>query len=207
MARMRPDNRKAELAKIHIAKKELQMDDEQYRAVLWTVARVDSARDLDAAGRAAVLKHLRSRGFKSRPRRRVAEHPGTPHNIGREAQLTKIEAQLADMKLPWSYADRIAQQMFGIERVAWARKPAQFRAIIAALGVEQSKRAALQQVDALLAELGLDHSYVDRMVRPGLRGRWQRNQHALGVIGEHLTLRKVTADERRHQRERAARRF
>jgi phage gp16-like protein len=56
-----------DLAKIHIAKKDLGLDDETYRAVLWTCARVHSSKDLDHAGRAAVLDHFKARGWKAKP--------------------------------------------------------------------------------------------------------------------------------------------
>lgn len=57
--------RKNELAQIHIAKAALQMDDETYRAMLWTVARVRSAKDLDWTGRKRVLDHLVKCGWKN----------------------------------------------------------------------------------------------------------------------------------------------
>lgn len=56
------------------------------------------------------------------------------------AMITKIEALLADMRLPWSYADGIVKQMYGIERCAWARTPAQLKAVIAALYNLQKKK-------------------------------------------------------------------
>lgn len=59
-----PDHRKRELAAIHIARQQLGMDEATYRDMLWTVARVRSAADLDWAGRKSVLDHLASRGAK-----------------------------------------------------------------------------------------------------------------------------------------------
>lgn len=60
-----------DLAKIHIAKKDLGLDDDTYRLLLRRVAGVDSARDLDAAGRARVLGELRRSGWKPKaPRAR-----------------------------------------------------------------------------------------------------------------------------------------
>ncbi len=56
-----------DIAKIHIAKNDLGMDDEIYRAMLWMCARVKSSKDLDHAGRAKVLEHLKSRGWKPKP--------------------------------------------------------------------------------------------------------------------------------------------
>lgn len=51
--------RTAELAAIHIAKAEIGMADDSYRDMLWMLARVRSAADLDYAGRHRVLDHLR----------------------------------------------------------------------------------------------------------------------------------------------------
>ncbi|ROO28232.1 gp16 family protein [Salinisphaera orenii] len=122
--------RNATLAKIHIAKKDLALDDAVYREILWTVARVRSAKDLDAHGRDAVLSHFRSRGWKPKVAKRAGK---VPHNRDREPMLRKIEALLTDQGLPWSYADAIAQQMFSVERLAWLRDEQQLRAVIAAL--------------------------------------------------------------------------
>jgi len=73
--------RRTDLAKIHIAKKDLGMDDETYQAMLWTVARVHSAADLDEAGRQAVLSHLVARGAKV-GLRRPGKHRKPPPRAG-----------------------------------------------------------------------------------------------------------------------------
>jgi phage gp16-like protein len=63
--------RSMELAKIHIAAEQLGLrrpgDDSTYRDMLWSIGRVRSAKDLDAPGREAVLRHLRHCGFVDRP--------------------------------------------------------------------------------------------------------------------------------------------
>ncbi len=95
----RDNTRSRELATIHIAKKQLGLDDETYRDMLWTVARVRSSAALDFAGRKNVLDHLKARGFKSAPGKRA--HEGRPRNIEgseRSPQLKKVEALLADGK-------------------------------------------------------------------------------------------------------------
>lgn len=80
MAAKQKSPRNRDLAKIHLAKKQLGLDEETYRDMLWTVARVRSSSDLDMAGRIRVLHHLKSRGFKparsglSRPQARLAHH-------------------------------------------------------------------------------------------------------------------------------------
>lgn len=129
------DLRRRELARIHIAKHELGLDDESYRAMLWACARVRSARDLDAAGRARVLDHLKACGFKGK-------HPGSPHNLQSEErgpQLSKIEALLADARRPWAYVDGMTQRMFGVARVTWCDQE-QLQKIIAALVYDQRRR-------------------------------------------------------------------
>lgn len=59
--------RSIELAKIHIGAEQVLLltpgDDSKYRDMLWSIARVRSAKDLDAQGREKVLAHLRSQGF------------------------------------------------------------------------------------------------------------------------------------------------
>lgn len=68
--------RNAELAQIHIARAQLGLDDDTYRAVLWTVGRVKSAKDLDWTGRKALLDHFKAKGWKpSAPRKAKAEKP------------------------------------------------------------------------------------------------------------------------------------
>lgn len=77
-ARRKWSARSVELAKIHMAATDRQLlqpfDDSAYRDMLWAVARVRSAKDLDAAGRARVLEHLRGLGWQdpSPPQRRAA---------------------------------------------------------------------------------------------------------------------------------------
>lgn len=58
--------RKRDLAQIHIAKNDLGLDEDTYRAALWTIGRVKSAADLDFAGRRKLIEHFKSRGWKSR---------------------------------------------------------------------------------------------------------------------------------------------
>jgi phage gp16-like protein len=65
-----------DLALIHLAKQQLGLDDDTYRALLENVAGVRSARELDGAGRAAVLARLRVHGF--RPYAGSAARRGTP---------------------------------------------------------------------------------------------------------------------------------
>lgn len=84
--------RNAELAQIHVAKKQLGLDDDTYRAVLWTVGRVKSAKDLDWTGRKALLEHFKAKGWKpAAPKRAKA---ATPASGGQEGMVRALWADL-----------------------------------------------------------------------------------------------------------------
>lgn len=185
------ERRRAELAKIHIAASALGMDTEDkdpgsdYRSMLFAVGGERSAAKLTVEGRHAVLEHLRRCGFNAKPRKRVGEFPGTPHNIGNEAMLQKIEAYLADMKLPWSYADAIAKRQTGIARVAWCNKKG-LQGVIAALHVEQEKRRMLAALDEWLAAREMTREQLaDQYCLPR---NWERNRRALSRVMQGLAI-------------------
>lgn len=69
-------DRNRELAQIHVAKKQLNMADDAYRDLLFTLTRQRSAKDLDAPGRRRVLEHMKKCGFvTSRPDSALAKTP------------------------------------------------------------------------------------------------------------------------------------
>ncbi|MEX3628767.1 MAG: regulatory protein GemA [Burkholderia sp.] len=82
---------KATLARIHVAKTQLGLDDETYRAMLRSVAGVDSARNLSPTGATAVLRHLEHSGFKpTTPARRP--RPAASARAAVDPQSNKIRA-------------------------------------------------------------------------------------------------------------------
>lgn len=187
--------RRAQLAAIHVARAQLAqhgMDEDAYRAVVRRVsaahgAETDSAANLDDGQRRAVLDEMRRLGAE-RPagQRQARTYPGKPYNFGKLPELiTKIEAQLANMGLAWAYADAIARQQHGVEKVAWVRHPEQLRAIVAALHVEQEKRALDAAVTAELARLGWAPERVVELLRP-LRPHWRRHRPSLRLVLEFL---------------------
>lgn len=143
------ERRNRELAKIHVAKKQLGLDEETYRLMLMNVAGVSSASELTQEGRVRVLKHLESRGFV--PTRGKSPYPGTPHNLScrsKGALLGKIEALLSDMTLPWGYADGIAQQAFKVDKIAWCT-PLQLHKVVGVLATKQRKDATKKRQRAI----------------------------------------------------------
>ncbi len=146
------DVRRRELAQIHIAIKQLGMDDAGYRDVLFAVARVRSSKDLDWTGRKRVLDHLVKCGAKvGRGGFKGAPKKPKPANA---ALIGKIEAQLADMKLAWEYAHAIARQMFGIAKLEWCDAK-QLRAVVTALAQRQAKLGWIETVAEQVRRFGL----------------------------------------------------
>ncbi|KUJ73910.1 hypothetical protein AVO42_00370 [Thiomicrospira sp. XS5] len=86
-------SKRSELAKIHIAKKDLGMADDAYRAMLKDVAGVKSASELDFHGRHAVLHRLEKLGWKPKPR---AKKTG-PTSRKKASMGDKIRALWIDM--------------------------------------------------------------------------------------------------------------
>ncbi|NWO05547.1 MAG: regulatory protein GemA [Alteromonadaceae bacterium] len=178
-------NRKKVTAQIHIARKQLALDEDTYRlAIATATGGKRSCADCTVAELYQVLQHMKDRGFKARPRKRVAQHPGTPHNLNREPQLQKIEALLAELKAPWSYADAIAKRQYGVERTAWLRTVDQYRGVIAALDVELEKRSKLSALEQQLSEHGLTLDDVETQF-PNIRKGWRRHRQTLERLADH----------------------
>jgi phage gp16-like protein len=174
---------KSLLSRIHIARQQLAMDDDSYRVKLRDMFGVRSSKELTPRQARQLLADFERLGWKPQPGGRSK---GKPRNFNAlPTEITKIEAQLADMRLTWSYADAIARRMYGIERCAWLRKPEQLAAIIAALDVEQKKRQLLEQIGEALDELGLDGSKRERFLEQ-LPSNWQRHLPTLKVMAAEL---------------------
>lgn len=131
--------RNSDLAQIHIAKKQLGMDDDAYRDMLFAVARVRSAKQLDHVGRAKVLDHLKRCGFRGASSTRPKRPTPAPEVA---AMCRKVRAQLIALgKLPDTYADGIAQRMYGVQFYEWLQAD-QLHDLVAALQIRQRRMGA-----------------------------------------------------------------
>ncbi len=79
---------RAEYAKIHIAKKELGLDDETYRDILAWKFKVTSSKELNSRQVGALLAHFRAKGWKPRARKRS----GRSNITANDDQSRKIRA-------------------------------------------------------------------------------------------------------------------
>lgn len=125
------------LAKIHIAKAQLGLDDDTYRALLARVAGVRSAKELSPRQIGAVLAEFQRLGWTPKPAKKAGRSTPKPA-AERKAQMGKIEALLAEAGRPWAYADAMALKLFRVERVEWLDSD-QLGRLIAALAYDAKR--------------------------------------------------------------------
>ena len=102
------------IAMLHVAKKQLGMNDPEYYAMLSRFG-VKHSNELTFQKWPDVLTYLEGLGFV---KRRGTKGSGMNKAFAKSKAplLKKIEAILADMGKSWSYADGIAQNMFDRDR-------------------------------------------------------------------------------------------
>lgn len=140
---------RAQLIKvINVGRAQLGWDDDLYRG---TLARFGGTADADGrvslttlneAQMRSLLAHMRSAGF--------AASQGRPHNaeVRTRAEISKIEALLADTGKPWAYAEAIlkTQTRGRKQRIAFANED-ELKGVVAAL-----ERHNLKLLSAALSE-------------------------------------------------------
>ncbi|MCK9193420.1 MAG: regulatory protein GemA [Nevskia sp.] len=129
------DQRKRDLARIHILSAELQLDRVQYENVLALVAGVDSSTALDTAGRRNVIAHLQAHVDRLNG---VQPDPDRPANVYAKPQLRKIEAQLRAANRGWAYARSIANRLYGKTKIEFC-DTRELSGVIAALAIDAER--------------------------------------------------------------------
>ena len=126
------------MAKIHIGKKELGLDDETYRQGLQQITDKTSCREMNIAELLKVLQAMQAKGFKVRSK--FKEKRPTPR-ADKAPYLAKITALLCNQGKPQKYADRIAKKAFGVDFVHWL-EPWQLKKVIEMLAVHERRTRA-----------------------------------------------------------------
>lgn len=111
----RTDLKSREIQLIKIAQKQLGLDDETYRDMLWTAARVKSSTELDFAGRKKVLDHLKECGFKVTAKVNEWKFIDTAA-ADRQPLLRKICMVCKSMGVGKAYAEGAAKRQSGVDR-------------------------------------------------------------------------------------------
>lgn len=133
--------RKQLMAQIHIAKKDLGLDDESYRSILLRVARQESCKDMTTTQLVDVIKEMKRLGFQvkssARSQQKHGKKPSVTHS--KSSLISKIEAMIADLNLSWDYVHGMAVKMFQIDRVQWLDDKQLYK-LTQALAVYQRKQ-------------------------------------------------------------------
>lgn len=128
-------DRQAMIAKIHIAKKQLHLDDASYRDLLYRLTRHESCGEMTLKQLDQVLDEMRRLGFKP-----VAKHGSKPRVAqDRQALLDKVEAILAEKQLHWNYARAMAKTMFDRDAIEWLNERQLYK-LVQALAVYQQRQ-------------------------------------------------------------------
>jgi len=113
------NRRNLQLSKIHIAKKDLGLDDETYRALLKRVIGVTSAKNIAPLQAAKVLAEFERLGWQSKTKPPSKGRAAPSVAPDRQKLVGKIQAFMAEAGRPWEYADGMAKRMFKVDRVEW----------------------------------------------------------------------------------------
>jgi len=98
---------------VHVARRELAIDEDAWRALLRNRFKVESSADLSLDGLDRLLQHLKSCGFKVRPNPKKTL--ATPHKelaLSKQAIEAKIACQLKALGKEWPYAHGVARRLF-----------------------------------------------------------------------------------------------
>lgn len=111
------------IAKIHIAKTQLGLDEDSYRAILKQTTGKTSTTQMSERELILVAKKMQRLGFVAKPKT-------TPKPL-----MQKLHAMLKSLKLSQAYADGIAQKMFN-KNVAYLNDSELYK-VVQALAVHQ----------------------------------------------------------------------
>lgn len=123
------------IAKIHLAKKEMGLVDDDYRAILIRIAGRTSSKDCTIADLRAIVEELKRLGFQPRPARGRSGGRASPkpadHPTARKARALWISLhQLGAIDNPSEQAlEAFARRQLGVERLQWANQSLAYKLI------------------------------------------------------------------------------
>ncbi|SHI60249.1 regulatory protein GemA [Halodesulfovibrio aestuarii] len=127
-------SRKAELAKIHMGKKQLGLDDETYRNMLSDMFGVTSAGKLDFRQRYRLLRHMEERGVEFTSKNKSSAKPKEdfyviPDNVPHVQQKRYILALWKKLGWKMSGIDTRMKKQFGVDSLIWLNDQAALQTI------------------------------------------------------------------------------
>jgi phage gp16-like protein len=133
-------HRRSMIAKVQIARQQLNMDEDDYRQILFDQTGAMSLKDCSEAQIARVLDVMKAKGFKALPGKKAASHP-----MARKARALWISLyHLNAVNNPAEEAlEAFARRQLGCDKLQWARQSDAFR-LIEALKSMASRHGWLQ---------------------------------------------------------------
>lgn len=186
-------HRRAMLAKVHVAKVQLGLVDDDYRAVLMRVAGCASAGDCTDAQLIAVLAEFAAKGFSASAKRTAARR--ADHPVARKARALWISlAHLGAIADPSERALEVfARRQLGCERMQWANQALGYKlvealkAIAARHGWDQSVEGVAPGAVAVVLSRRLVDSLVDKLKAAELvPADWSVQRVAYDLAGVEL---------------------
>lgn len=160
--------RRALLAKVHVAKKQLQLSDDDYRAVIFRITGHVSAGDCSEAELAAVVEEFGRKGFSAKARVPASGPRPADHPAARKARALWISLhQLNAIANPSEQAlEAFARRQLGVAKLQWADQSLSYRLIEAlkAIGARHGWDASLEGVKAGAGPVVLKRRLVEAIV-------------------------------------------
>lgn len=184
--------RRSMIGKIHVAKKQLQLEDDDYRQILFDVCGRTSAADCSDAQLVAVIERLKQRGFQPLPSRggkRAAQH-----KVAKKARALWISLhQLGEVRNPSEEAlEAFARRQLGCERLNWAKQSDGYR-LIEALKTMAERAGWAQrgpkgeQLTVRQLHKGLCLTILDKLKSKGVADKdWTLETAAFRLLGEEV---------------------
>jgi len=126
------------LAKVHIAKKDLGLDDETYRSVMERVTGRRSAGDCAVHELVRAVAELRRLGWSPTGKKSKSGKTGGRPSHGKAALMGKITALLAEGQRPDAYAEAIARRMYRRDKLEFCT-PKELQGVITALSKDAKR--------------------------------------------------------------------
>lgn len=127
-------HRRALLGKVHVAKKQLALSDDDYRAILLRITGRTSSGDCSESELVAVIEDLKSKGFRPLPaagRRGAARPAVADHPAAKKARALWISLhQLGAIDNPSEQAlEAFARRQLNVERLQWANQSQAYKLV------------------------------------------------------------------------------
>lgn len=140
MAKTYEEKRQGLIAKIHVAQKQLALDDDNYRAILKRITGKLSCKQMNLLELQKIMAEMERLGFKP-TKKSIGRKP--LHVTDVTELMNKIAVLLKETDKTWEYANGIAQRMFQKDNVNQLNEQ-QLRKVLIALNYQNLKAQAAQ---------------------------------------------------------------